>query len=47
MSKELPPTDQYQYGTYKEYTVELEHSLLRVFQQEMQNQKALEEARQN
>jgi Ca2+-binding EF-hand superfamily protein len=45
MSKELPPTDQYQYGEYRQYTVELEHSLLRVFQQELLNQKRLEEAK--
>lgn len=45
MSKELPASEQYQFGSYKEYTVELEHSLLRVFQQEMLNQKNLEEAR--
>jgi Ca2+-binding EF-hand superfamily protein len=45
MSKELPPTDQYQYGEYRQYTVELEHSLLRVFQQELLNQKRLETAK--
>jgi hypothetical protein len=45
MSKEIPPTDQYKYGKHREYTVELEHSLLRVLQQEMLNQKRLEECK--
>ena len=44
-SKELPSGDQYQHGKVYEFSVELEHSLLRVFQQEMLNQKKLEEAR--
>ena len=34
-----------QYGDYRDFSIELEHSLLRVFQQESVNQSRLEEAR--
>lgn len=45
VSKEMPIDGVNQYGDYRDFSIELEHSLLRVFQQESVNQSRLEEAR--
>lgn len=34
-----------QYGDLRSFTIELEHSLMRIFEQEMVNQRNLEDAR--